>query len=100
LKVQGTRLFQKLRTARPTTWHHFLEDLNHLCESSFLAYCKQLALLAMKKEMQNEVETIKKQDLNKTAYIICVRISHSLRHTFLCSRIKVYIVIKSVQLEN
>jgi hypothetical protein len=49
LEGEGTRSFQKLRTARPT-WHHFLEDLNRLCESSFMAYCKQLA---MKKEMQN-----------------------------------------------
>jgi hypothetical protein len=55
LDIEGerTRSFQKLRTARPTTWHHFLEELNRLCESSFMAYCKQLVLFAIKKEMQN-----------------------------------------------
>jgi len=48
LVSEGTRSFQRLRTAHPTIWHHFLEDLNHLCESSFLAYCQQLVLLDMK----------------------------------------------------
>jgi hypothetical protein len=53
LEDEGTRSFQKFRTAHPTIWHHFLHDLNCLCESSFMAYCKQLVLLATKKEMQN-----------------------------------------------
>jgi hypothetical protein len=34
--------------------------------------------------------------LNKTAYIIGVRISSLLRHTLLCSRIKAYISIKKI----
>jgi len=53
LEGEGIRSFQRLRTAHPTIWHHFLQDLNHLYESSFLAYCKQLVLLDMKEEMQN-----------------------------------------------
>jgi hypothetical protein len=52
LARECTRSFQTLSTACPTTRHHFLEDLNCLCESSFQAYCKQLVLFDMKKEMQ------------------------------------------------
>jgi uncharacterized protein YhfF len=48
LEGEGTGSLQRLRTAHPKIWHHFLEDLNHLCESSFLAYCKHLVPLDIK----------------------------------------------------